>query len=163
MASKWFVGRDREPNIEIPDSERLPLPPSIVLQGQFLTWLDSVSSRLVPNLRGRTLEEVKQGARRVKFGNFFPSFDAFDHCLNSWAVLSGRGAHILATKYKYRVRVCKYGPVVIGNDGEREQMALKKFRAIIPLTSLNLILMMAVGEFPGHDGPGNVVLECEDD
>lgn len=61
MASgEWsFAGRDREPNIEIPDAERLSLPPSNVLQGCYANWHDTILGRSVPNLRGRTLEEVK--------------------------------------------------------------------------------------------------------
>lgn len=60
MGSEWGnVGRDREPNIEIPDCERLPLPPSMILQGRFQNWRDGMTSSKVPDLRDRTLEEVR--------------------------------------------------------------------------------------------------------
>lgn len=71
-SSEWLnVGRDRESNIKIPDSERLPLPPSTILQGQFGTSRDVVLSRKVPDLRGRTSEEVKREASCITMGEFF--------------------------------------------------------------------------------------------
>lgn len=61
-SGEWSVAaRELEPNIEIPDLERFPLPPSLVVQGKFGNWHDAILSRVVPNLRG---PDWKKSARK---------------------------------------------------------------------------------------------------
>lgn len=53
---EWFTaGWEWEPNIETPDLERLPLPPSSIVQRHFANWYDDNLSRVVPDLRGSTI------------------------------------------------------------------------------------------------------------
>lgn len=66
----------------------------------------------VDNLKGRSPVEVAQGASRIKLGPTFSSFDEFHHYLDSWCVMNGRSAHQLATKARFCLRVCHFGPVV---------------------------------------------------
>lgn len=81
---EWSAtGREREVNIEIPNSKQLPLPPLSIVQGRFANWRDAILSTRVPDLRGRTVEEVKHKAGRVRLGEIFSSFNAFDRCLDS--------------------------------------------------------------------------------
>lgn len=97
------------------------------------------------------------------------SFDAFDQCLDSWAVLNGRGAHRLATKHKYQVRVCRYGLVVrkhwrsrVGADkNQSNDEASFDDDSGDSLHDQALSSDLGKGDFPGHDEPGNVLMEYE--
>ncbi|CAM6128652.1 unnamed protein product [Calypogeia fissa] len=61
----------------IPDEERLPLPPSSILQGRFSPW-NAPPEEFVPDLRGKCPEEVQREASCtgscIKLGETFESF-----------------------------------------------------------------------------------------
>lgn len=59
---EWQVG-DQGFNFDIPPIDRMPLPPSTMLQGRYASWWAENQHRWVLDLRGKTLEEVEQEAR----------------------------------------------------------------------------------------------------
>lgn len=105
----WQPG-DQGFNFEIPTRERLPLPPSTVLQGRYGDWISEVEAGWVPDLRGCTLDEVEREAARIKLGDVFTSLKQFDRCLHNWCVLNGRVAGKAKMQYNYGLRTCRYGP-----------------------------------------------------
>lgn len=96
----WVPG-DGPIEIEVPNGERLPLPPSTQLQGRYRNWTSTLNSGQADNLRGRSIVEVQEEANRVKLGGQFASFDEFDRCVDSWCVMNGCNSHHLATKRNY--------------------------------------------------------------
>lgn len=58
---EWRAG-DEGFAFEIPPAECLPLPPSTVLQGRYGSWRNDLQENWVPDLHGKTLEEVEREA-----------------------------------------------------------------------------------------------------
>lgn len=52
-------------HFEILPRQRVPLPPSIVLQGRYALWRIDVDPNWVPNLRGKSLDEVEWEATQI--------------------------------------------------------------------------------------------------
>lgn len=86
---EWTPG-DQEFHVDILDAERARVPEANDAEGQRDAWHSSLGgSAIVLDLKGRSLEEVKEEALRVKAGQTFTSFDEFNHCLDSFCVLRG--------------------------------------------------------------------------
>lgn len=108
---QWTPG-DEDFHFEILEATRLPLLSSMELQGRYAPWQTSLGNGFIPNLRGRSLHEVEDEAKRIKTGKFFTSFKVFDRCLHSWYVLSRQACNQLKTRKNVYLRVCRFGPNV---------------------------------------------------
>lgn len=98
--------------MQIPPGECSPLPPLSILQGMYAAWQTNIQPNWVPNLHGRTLEEVEREAGRIKLGDHFTLKKQLNRCLHSWCVLSGQLNHWIKTHWNYSLQGCPYGPWV---------------------------------------------------
>lgn len=106
---KW----DEEIQYDIPDDERLLLPPSTRVQGRYTDWRPILSEEnWLSDLRGQTLQEVTAKATHIQMDEMFSSFKEFDRCLDSWGVLNGRANYRVKTRKKTCLQTCRYGPNV---------------------------------------------------
>ncbi|KAL3698659.1 hypothetical protein R1sor_012735 [Riccia sorocarpa] len=61
------------------------------------------------DIGGKTLHEVEEAARRIRFGEVFASFNEFELCLDCWCVVNMRASHKFKRNPDCRVRICRYG------------------------------------------------------
>ncbi|CAM6130009.1 unnamed protein product [Calypogeia fissa] len=73
--AEWVPG-DGEPTA-LADRDRILLPPSTELQGRYSNWRNRGDFMHIPDLGGRTLQEVGEEAGRIKLGEYFNSLVEF--------------------------------------------------------------------------------------
>lgn len=100
------ITADAPIEVDILNSEWLPLPPNTVLQDHYQNWATTLQSGIVDNLRGRSHVEVIEEANQIKMGSTFSDFEEFDQCLDSWCVVNGRSSVHLESKWTFRLRFC---------------------------------------------------------
>ncbi|CAM6100996.1 unnamed protein product [Calypogeia fissa] len=97
-------------HVDIPDAERNAI--TTVGTGSSRSSRRSKAMEKVPNLNGKTAEEVEAEAARICLGQQFDNFDEFDRCMDSWAVIHGRIVARLKTQLTHCVRVCRFGKII---------------------------------------------------
>ncbi|KAL3701488.1 hypothetical protein R1sor_019510 [Riccia sorocarpa] len=60
------------------------------------------------DIGGKTLHEVEEAARRIRFGEVFTYFNEFELCLDCWCVVNMRASHKFKMNPDCRVRICRY-------------------------------------------------------
>ncbi|KAL3681803.1 hypothetical protein R1sor_024759 [Riccia sorocarpa] len=61
------------------------------------------------DIGGKTLHEVEEAARRIRFVEVFASFNEFELCLDCWCVVNMRASHKFKRNPDCRVQICRYG------------------------------------------------------
>ncbi|CAM6102768.1 unnamed protein product [Calypogeia fissa] len=108
-----------ENDLDMPDSEKIISPPSSATVAEAVgrprNSILGLTESLIPDLKGRSAEEVEREASKIRDRQYFSSFREFDRCMDSWGIMNGRTFSKHKTNDNFRVRLCRYGKTVRKN------------------------------------------------